>query len=80
MPIKSNKALPKTNKGLKYIVFTELPEDQQKAWKSQSKKGEDCFTCPFIKKEPVDAICIYYHDYENFYDNWIVGLKAVHLD
>ncbi len=66
----------KTKDGGRYIIFGSLPQDQQQAWLKQ----EGCFSCPVYKEEPKDAICLHYHDYEKFYNAWIDGRIAVHLD
>lgn len=78
MPVKSNKVLPKKSKsGHEYIVFRLLPEDQKKAWQSQPK---EMYTCMLFEEESIEDFCPYYHDYESFYDNWIEGRRAFHLD
>jgi hypothetical protein len=74
---KSKKVKAKKLKdGLKYIVFSSLPIEQQKAWNKQGS----AFSVPILSEEPKDAICIHYYDYEKFYDAWVEGRVAVHLD
>jgi hypothetical protein len=71
---KSKKHPPKTSKdGTKYIVFKSLPLDQQEAW----NEINTCYNCMEIED---GEYCLYYHDYENFYNNWIKNKVVVHLD
>ncbi|OFY87776.1 MAG: hypothetical protein A3F72_02740 [Bacteroidetes bacterium RIFCSPLOWO2_12_FULL_35_15] len=67
----------KSKSGTKYVVFSMLPKDQQKAW----LEGEQSFfTSPICKEEPENAVCIYYHDYEKFYDNRVTGIMVAHIN
>lgn len=71
---KSNAIVAKN--GTMYIVFNNLPDDQQKAWSKINTR----YTCPIIDEEEKNVSTLFYHDYENFYENWIKGKEAFHLD
>lgn len=74
---KSSKVPPKKSKnGTKYIVFRLLPKDQKDAWSKQNSR----YSCCQFEEEKRNEYCPYYHDYEKFYDNWIEGFEALHLD
>jgi hypothetical protein len=77
---KSKKEPSKKSKhGSKYIVFRLLPKDQQKEWK-KVYANDEIFTCGIYEEEKEDEFCPNYSDYEKFYDAWVEGRIAVHLD
>lgn len=73
---KSKKVKPKVDTdGTRYVVFNELPKDQQIAW----KRTPQCYTAR-IFSDRENEFCPYYRDYENFYNNWLENKPPLHLD
>lgn len=64
-----------TKNGISYVIIRNLSEDQQQAL----AKMNTHYTCPILE-EAENVPTLFYHDYENFYDNWIKGIDAFHLD
>lgn len=64
-----------TKNGISYVIIRNLPEDQQQALAKMNTR----YTCPILE-EAENIPTLFYHDYENFYNNWIKGKEAFHLD
>ena len=70
---KSARVLPmKTKSGHRYVVFENLPTDQQKAWKEVMGYPISSAMCEGDKFTPN------YADYDAFYDWWVYGTPVTH--